>query len=127
MNLPADYHLSYTLPHEAWYWPFVRELHKDRREVWICAAASSGGVAWEFGVQERNLGQSRPALFLRMFDDAWVAFEQVPEFFGGLTDIGEGGSLDAVLALLTQLGAVDETTRTDPNIDPASVDRGEQP
>jgi hypothetical protein len=112
MNLPDDCRLTYIITHETWYWPITPR--RQRRGIGIHATSSGGGVAWEFYVEERDLGHRIPALELRMFDDAWMAFDQIPEFFAGLREVAEGGRLSDVREFLDRLGAVDETARTSP-------------
>lgn len=108
--LPEGTHLAYTVYHEAHWWlGLLPHLRPDdgRRCVQVAASAkgAGGGVAWEFGVQEYA---SINALCVDMFGDAWPAFRQIPEFFDRLPDCD---TLDAVRALLDELGAVDETER----------------
>lgn len=109
-GLPDDTHLAYTVRHETYYAGTL----PGEPEVIVMASAkgSGGGVAWEFGVTD---GASRigRGLELRMWDDAWAAFAQLPDFFAALA-AGEVASLDDVRALLDRLGAVDETDRVSP-------------
>lgn len=117
-SLPEDTHLAYIVSHEAWYAKGAGI--GDRREINISASAegSGGGVAWEFSVEEVDLGQSRPvpALRVKVFDDAFAAFAQIPEFFATLAAQAPA-SLRDVTALLDYMGAVDETKRTSPYAD----------
>ena len=110
--LPEDTHLAYTVTHEAWY---ARSLPDDRREINIAASAGPGvGVAWDFTVEEVNLGSHGPAIRVKIFDDAFAAFTQIPEFFAALASEGVADLRD-VCAVLDGMGAVDETERRGPH------------
>ena len=108
--LPEGTHFAYTVTHEAWY---ARSLPDDRRELNISASAlgASGGVAWEFTVEEVDLGSHGLPIRVKVFDDAFAAFAQIPEFFAALA-ANDIDTLDKVTLLLQHLGAVDETQRT---------------
>lgn len=108
MNLPNDTRLAYIVCQEAWY---AKAPGNDRGpELNITASARDGGVAWEFSVKEKVLGR-RPVAYLKMFDDAFDAFEQVPEFFRALAKRGHDVTLAEIRSILDSLGAVDETAR----------------
>jgi hypothetical protein len=109
MNLPRDCFLDYVITKEAYY-AHVTRAHSDP-EIWIRASAREGGVAWEFSaVQVGNIGVK-----LDVFDDAWQAFNDLPEFFQSLAARGKGVTLDDVRETLDRLGAVDSTQRVDPD------------
>ena len=112
MNLPEGTHLAYTVWHEAWW--FSTAAAGDPPSVMIAASAKGegGGVAWEFPVEEIELG-GKPVTRAKIFDDSYAAFTQVPELFAALAD-GGGTTLTAVIELLDMLGAVDETERVSP-------------
>ena len=107
MQLPEDSRLAYIVSHEAWY---ARSMPDGQPEMSVMAAADGGGVAWEFTVEEVELGPPRPALRIKVFDDAFAAFTQIPEFFAALAT-GDYTTLDAVRSLLDGLGAADDTDR----------------
>jgi hypothetical protein len=111
-ELPEDTHLTYVVSHEAWYAKQV-----DRPQINVMASADGGGCAWEFTVEEVDLGSHGPAIRVKVFDDAFAAFTQIPEFFDDLA-ADEIGTLDSVRALLDGMGAVDETKRTPPRDTP---------
>ena len=108
--LPGDTHLAYCDRREAWY---ARPGERPEINISASAKGSGGGVAWEFGVAEYELGAGRPSIRLRMFDDAFAAFGQIPGFFAALTE-REVASLDDVIELLRDMGAADETARENP-------------
>lgn len=110
MQLPDDTHLAYVVTHEAWYSKVPGAIGGEP-SVGISASAAGGGVAWEFAVEAVDLGS--PSLRLKMFWDSFDAFAQIPDFFAGLRQIGNGTLAD-VRALLDRLGAVDETQRQSP-------------
>jgi len=110
-KLPEDTHLAYVISHEAWYWS---ALPGRQPEVGVMASAkgTGGGVAWEFYIVEYDFSGSNP-IKLGMFNEAFAAFEQIPEFFSALV-AEKISSLEEVVALLRRIGAVDETDRTAP-------------
>lgn len=109
MNLPDDCELTYVVPAEAWYRDVVV---RDQPSVSIVAAARGGGCAWEFDVEEHDL--NGPSLRLRMFDDSWDAFDQVPEFFAALRE-QYPRTLTGLRQLLDGIGARDATERVNPH------------
>lgn len=113
MNISDDCHLAYIVSHEAWYWSAARTPgEKPHLNVQASARGSGGGVAWEFDVSEHELG-GKPCTRIEMFDDAYEAFAQIPEFFVLMRE-HQPGTLREVRGILDGLGAVDETQRTDP-------------
>jgi hypothetical protein len=113
MNIPEDCHLAYIVSHEAWYWDASRAPGENPHlSVSASGKGSGGGVAWEFDIEEMELG-GKPVTRVKVFDDAYAAFAQVPELFAALAD-GGGTTLAAVRDLLDMLGAVDETERVSP-------------
>jgi hypothetical protein len=111
-QLPDDTHLAYVVSHEAWYG--TRDIVR-RPQINVAASAhgSGGGVRWEFTVEEVDLGSHGKPIRLKIFDDAFAAFAEIPEFFASLNEDG-AGALDDVRHLLDSLGAVDETERKSP-------------
>lgn len=111
IRMPAGTHLAYHLPHEARYWRANRDRYQDRRQVGVTASAQGqgGGAAWEFYLVEYLLG-GKPALRLKMFADSWSALAEIAPFFADLA-AGSVKTLDDVVRLLNELGAVDETER----------------
>lgn len=108
MNLPDDCYLDYVIPKQAWYREVVV---RDKPEISIRASSRGGGCAWEFAVVEHeNIGVQ-----LRIFDDAWAALNDVPEFFAALAAAGQGTTLDDVRDILHEMGAVDGTERSRPS------------
>lgn len=109
MQLPEDCRLAYVVGAEAWY---ARSDPSSRPYVSVMAAADGGGAAWEFQVEERD--DVRPGTVqVQAFDDAFDAFVQVPEFFAALAE-QQPSSLAAVVAILNELGARDDTQRANP-------------
>jgi hypothetical protein len=110
MNLPEGTHLAFFDYRGAWYASGVRE-----QMIGISASAGPGsGGAWGFEVAEVDLGEHGTALQVRVFEDAFDAFTQVPEFFSELALVPDL-TLDGVIFLLRELGAADETV-TDPPV-----------
>lgn len=111
MNIPDDCHLAYIVSHEAWYWAVSRTPdEKPHLNVQASARGSSGRAAWEFDISEHELG-GKLCTRIEMFDDAYAAFADIPEFFVLLRE-HQPGTLREVRAILDGLGAVDETQRT---------------
>ena len=108
MNLPEDTHLAYSVFHEAWYASVPGNVRQPEIGVAASAEGSGGGVAWEFAVEEVDL--SPTAIRVRVFDDAFAAFAEMPEFFAALA-AEKITTLAQVRELLDRLGAVDETSR----------------
>jgi hypothetical protein len=110
--LPEDCHLIYTVSHEAWYARHPGIV--DQPQIMVSASSDEGGCAWEFGVNEHDFGTGHGrAIRADVFDDAFAAFAQIPEFFAALA-AEKIGTLDEVRALLDRMGAVDQTDRRDP-------------
>jgi hypothetical protein len=95
--------------HEAWY----ASVLKGAREINIMAESVGGGCAWEFKIELRDDLGDKTAYRLSVFDDAFVAFVQIPEFFellGESRPVTERG----IIHLLERVGAVDSTDRRGP-------------
>ena len=108
MQLPEDCRLAYIVSHEAWY---ARAMPDRQPEMSVMASAEGGGCAWEFAVREagfENRGQH--PISVTLFDDAFAAFAQIPEFFAALA-AEEVTALGGVRTLLANMGAADETDR----------------
>ncbi len=106
MNLPADAFLDYVIAKEAYY----ARVTRDEPEIQIRASSREDGVHWEFSaIQVGNIGVQ-----ICIFDDAWQAFTDLPEFFQALTGRGKGATLDDVRDILDGLGGVDSTQRMEP-------------
>ena len=110
--LPDDTHLAYIVSHEAWYARTPGVVDGPSVSVSASAEGSGGGVAWEFVTEEIVLS-GKPVIRVKIFDDAFDAFAQIPQFFTTLAKEGIG-SLSAVRDLLDEMGAVDETDRVGP-------------
>ncbi|WP_306365371.1 hypothetical protein [Nocardia sp. CC227C] len=112
-TLADDATLTYTLRHEAWYAPALKQNGSDMPDaVYVHSSAQGGGVHWEFSIEDGRLNTRRTTV-LRMFDDAYRAFTEVPEFFAALA-AEQPTHLTDVVAILDRIGAVDDTARVDP-------------
>lgn len=109
MKLSDDCRLTYVITHEAWYGQIPTVISGP--QINVVASAEGGGCEWEFLIEERDLGRSGKPIRLGVFDDAFAAFEQIPEFF---TALGEQkpSTLAEVVKILDGIGAVDVTERT---------------
>ena len=101
MNLTDGATLTYTVSHEAWYSRVV-----ERPEIVV------SGPGWEFVVTEHDHGDRNP-IRVGVFEDAFAAFAQIPEFFAALAE-QQPGTLTGVRAILDEMGATDETPRVSP-------------
>jgi len=108
MKLPEGTHLAYAVAHEAWY-SRIGPMMDDPPTIFVMASHPEGGCVWEFRVEGTRLG-----LWINMFDDSWEAYAHIPEFFAALAELGRDPKLTDVEAVLTRLGAVDETVRERP-------------
>ena len=109
MMLSEGVHLAYTIFHEAWYADVPPGVACPSIGVAAVAEEGGGGGSWSFVVEEADFDPH--PVSVRLFDDAFVAFAQVPEFFAELAS-GRVKDLQAVRKLLDSMGAVDETERT---------------
>ena len=86
MQLPEDCRLAYIVSHEAWY---ARSMPDRQPEMSVMAAAEGGGCAWEFTITEADFeNRGMHPISVRLFDDAFAAFAQIPEFFAALATGG---------------------------------------
>jgi hypothetical protein len=111
MNLPEGTSLTYIVWHEAWYADASR-TPGEHPHLMVSAAADEGGVAWEFQVDGYDLSGS-PVTRVKMFEDAYAAFADMPEFFAALAE-HRPVTLDEVQDILISLGATDTTPRVSP-------------
>ena len=120
MNLPENTHLAYIVWHEAWYHD-ATHIPGEHPHLMVSASAGGGGCAWEFQIDGYELG-GHEVTRVKMFDDAYAALAQMPEFFAALAE-RQPGTLKQVRAFLDALGAKDETPRVSPYPDrPAKGD-----
>ena len=109
--------LSYVISHEAYYSDVVkgREINVQREA--LTEDGEHDGVHWEFGFEWHDFDRHGEAVQVKLFDDAWVAFNEIPEFFQALarrsTVEGSMPSMPpaAVAALLDEHGFTDITPR----------------
>lgn len=86
-------------------------LEHAEHEFGISCSHPKGGSAWEFKVVEvTGRRGDLIGIQVRMFDDSWQAYADIPEFFRGLRGLGERPSLDDVKALCAELGYRDRTS-----------------
>jgi hypothetical protein len=112
MNLSADCFLGYYVHDEASYAAVLKPIGAMPYKVpalGICAASTGGGVEWEFVVTEHELNNT--TIKVAMFAEAFLAFEQIPEFFAFLVDQAPA-TLEVVREFLDSIGAKDLTQRS---------------
>ena len=116
MNLPEGTHLAYVVSGEAWYASAARREIPDLM-VMASAEGAGGGEEWEFQITEQELG-GEMCTRVKMFNDSYAAFTQMPEFFAVLART-QPKTLADVRSVLAGFGAVDETKRVSPYADDA--------
>jgi hypothetical protein len=115
MQLAEGGHLAYIVMHEAWYASSPGIVDHPEISVSASFTGNGGGSAWSFGIEEVELGlRIGPAIRVKVFDDAFPAFVQIPEFFAALAS-GQVTMLRDVRSVLDRMGAVDETERRGPD------------
>ena len=103
----GTYEMTFTVCHEAWY------TERNRpQELMITKAHRGGGCKWEFGVRANP---DINAIRAEVFEDAFAAFAEVPDFFAGLAELGKDATIGDVVALCAALGYTDTTPREHPD------------
>lgn len=104
--------ITYRLDGEAWY---ARNLRRDALpsvSIEIYDEADDQAVSLELVCCD-DIGDGRPGLQLRMFDDAFVAFTLAPQLFTVL-GLQAPDTPARAAELLAGMGARDDTPRTAP-------------
>lgn len=104
------YRLEYVISHEAWYAQYSPDPDPS---ITVSKAHHEGGVAWEFSIVDRRRTIGKPAIQVKVFDDAFATFTELAPLFRRLAH-EQPTTLDEVEVILTELGFVDVTARTDP-------------
>lgn len=103
---PDGYRLAYIRTREAWYsQPPLTGIPGDRNVLMISMDSLDGGCRWEFEIDDEPVGGLR----VKVYDDAWQAFTDVPEFFTALAALGRGALVEEVVEILDLLGFTDTT------------------
>lgn len=105
MNLDTGTHLTYIVSQKHWDTSIV-----PLPELYISASYQDDGASWGFPVREHTFSGGTSAIRVEVFDDAFAAFTQIPEFFAALAD-EEIATLDGVRRLLDRMGAREDTRR----------------
>jgi hypothetical protein len=109
--------LAYAVGHEQW-WARMPDfgMKPEHPEVFVhCRYEDSErGTDWEFGVRWHDFGSNGGALRVEVFNDAWVAYADWPEFFAALASDDRPATLDQLRLLLDHLGVEDITDRVAP-------------
>ncbi len=105
MQLPENCQLAYVVAHEAWDGQTPGFVDHPTVRV---AAVDGRGAVWEFTVEEVDYGHR--VIRVGIFDDAFGAFQQIPEFFAALAE-KRTTTLPEVVAILDGMDAVDQTER----------------
>lgn len=103
---------AYVLVHEAWY---ADPARVQRPTLTVAVHDQDGDENFTFEFQEYAPGALAPdsALKLRVFDDAFAAFAELPEFLAALSD-ERPNTVAQLVAILDRLGARDMTARVRP-------------
>jgi hypothetical protein len=88
-----DSRLSYVISHEAHYKSVIkgREINVQREA--LTEDGQHDGVYWEFHFEWHDFGSHGDGVQLRMFDDAWQAFTEVPELFAAVCATRSDGTV----------------------------------
>jgi hypothetical protein len=107
-----DATLTYSVEHEAWHWPANRAT--GTRPTVFVTADTGGGCEWQFTVTvtEHEQDQRRP-IRVEVFDEAFAAFRDIPDFFAAL-DAMPAMTLADVVRILRRMDATDITEREIP-------------
>jgi hypothetical protein len=116
----ADRAMAYVASHEAWYWDacfegnvvaeiYVQNVSVDEDGV----VDRGGGCHWEFAIRWHDHGEHGTPPQVEIFNDAWQAFHEIPEFFGKLATLADKATVHVVIDMLVDLGWTDLTTRSD--------------
>ncbi|AFM10462.1 hypothetical protein PIS_073 [Saccharomonospora phage PIS 136] len=105
-----DWRLAYSIEDDAWYTTLTPNEHPT---IHITASVPGDGAHWEITATEKTLIGDVPSLQLHVFDDAFRAFTDAPELFQALAG-REPATIGELVAILRELGAVDETRREMP-------------
>lgn len=103
-----DCTLTYTIYRESWY---AESFAGEPDKIGVHATSDGGGVKWEFAVSEHAFDGS--CTKLEMFEDAYAALADVPEFFEAL-HADHPKTLVEVQVILDRIGAQDRTERVSP-------------
>ncbi|MGY5210019.1 hypothetical protein [Nocardia gipuzkoensis] len=103
---------AYVLVHEAWY---TNPARVQRPTLTIAIRDQDSDEAAEFEFEELPPGTLAPdsSLKLRLFDDAFGALAQLPEFLAALS-AERPTTIAELVTILDRLGARDITVRTRP-------------
>lgn len=94
----TDYRLEYSESHIAW------PRQQFTPEITVSRAHTGGGVHWEFTIEWKELGK-RLVPLVRMFNDSWAAYLEIPALFVALAEQHDTYiSPDDMAALLDRLG-----------------------
>jgi hypothetical protein len=115
ITLPDSYQLTYTVMHEAHWWPILKANgaapDDGHPSININARNPDGRSKWDFSITDRELRNASPSLRLAIFDEDWDAFDLLAPFFAALA-AGRAKTIEDVRALLDSFGATDVTERT---------------
>lgn len=106
--------LTFDVQHESWHWAANRGVG-GRPTIYVSAEADDGGCAWQFAAVEhdqRDMGGHK-AVRVEVFDEAFAAFREIPEFFAAL-DAMPATNLADVVTILRRLDIADVTEREMP-------------
>ena len=103
--------LAFVISHEAWYWKAAKPP-ETVYEIDVQRRYDGGGVEWEFSVVWERLGTPELCMCLRIWDDAFEAFIDIPAFFVALAELrAPTPGPDVIAGLLLSLGFEDVTER----------------
>lgn len=106
--------LTFDVQHESWHWAANRGVG-GRPTIYVSAENPDGGCVWQFAVVERDQRDAggRKAVRIEVFDEAFAAFREIPEFFAAL-DAMPATNLADVVTILRRMDGDDVTEREMP-------------
>lgn len=110
--LPGGGRLAYTVTRDAWYWQAMSDSHSPDIVIEAQVCDGDDATAWEFIIASEVL-DGENALKINVFDEAFDAFVEIPDFFAALAT-EKPQTLEEVVALLDRVGAEDITEREAP-------------
>ena len=109
--------VGYHIVDQSWHHPITSKVlgngtdegaNATRIMVGMYSTTGTGACQWEFAVAE----PTPSTISVRVFNDAWDAFADIPDFFSGLSDLGASADVGSVIILMERLGFEDMTQRT---------------
>ena len=109
MILMTNTSVSFIRVADQWY---AKHIPSDSTVFMVGTYGEHGGCTWEFAITDGEAGVSSPRV--KIFMDAFVAFQEIPEFFAGLAELGDAAMAEDIMELMLELGFKDRTQEVAP-------------